>query len=134
MYIMSPGGSVTSGMAIYDTMQYISCPVHTLAMGSAMSMGSFLLAGGEPGQRRALLNAEIMLHQPRGGFQGTAADIAISAENILKIRARLNAIYAKVCKQPIEVIEKTLDRDMFMTAEEAKKFGVIDEGIQQCLF
>ena len=131
MYIMSPGGVITSGMAIYDTMQYISCPVHTTAMGAAMSMGSFLLCGGEPGQRRALPNAEIMLHQPRGGAQGTASDILIDANNIIKIRSRLNQIYSEATKQPVEVIERTLDRDTYMTAAEAKEFGVIDEVISK---
>jgi ATP-dependent Clp protease protease subunit len=126
MYINSPGGVVTSGLAIYDTMQYIKSPVSTVCMGMAASMGSFLLAGGAAGQRIALPNARIMVHQPSGGFRGQASDIERHAEDIIKTKRRLNEIYAKHTGQPIEVIEKTLDRDYFMSAEEAKAFGLVD--------
>ena len=126
MYINSPGGVVTSGLAIYDTMQYVRCPVATTCMGMAASMGSFLLMAGEPGARVALPNARIMLHQPSGGFQGKASDIERHAEDIIRTKRRLNEIYAKHTGQPIEVIEKTLDRDYFMTADEAKAFGLVD--------
>ncbi|NEX93764.1 ATP-dependent Clp endopeptidase proteolytic subunit ClpP [Caulobacter sp. 17J65-9] len=126
MYINSPGGVVTSGLAIYDTMQYIKSPVSTVCMGMAASMGSFLLAAGASGQRIALPNARIMVHQPSGGFRGQASDIERHAEDILKTKRRLNEIYAKHTGQPIEVIERTLDRDYFMSAEEAKAFGLVD--------
>jgi ATP-dependent Clp protease protease subunit len=126
MYINSPGGVVTSGLAIYDTMQYIKSPVSTVCMGMAASMGSFLLAGGASGQRIALPNARIMVHQPSGGFRGQASDIERHAEDIIKTKRRLNEIYAKHTGQPIEVIEKTLDRDYFMSADEAKAFGIVD--------
>jgi ATP-dependent Clp protease protease subunit len=126
MYINSPGGVVTSGLAIYDTMQYIKSPVSTVCMGMAASMGSFLLAGGAAGQRIALPNARIMVHQPSGGFRGQASDIERHAEDIIKTKRRLNEIYAKHTGQPIEVIEKTLDRDYFMSAEESKAFGLVD--------
>ena len=126
MYINSPGGIVTSGLAIYDTMQYIKSPVSTVCMGMAASMGSFLLAAGEKGSRIALPNARIMVHQPSGGFQGQASDIERHAEDIIKTKRRLNAIYAKHTGQPIEVIEQTLDRDYFMSSEEAKDFGIVD--------
>jgi len=126
MYINSPGGSVTAGMAIYDTMQYISSPVHTLCIGQACSMGSLLLTGGEPGKRSILPNARVMIHQPSGGAQGQATDIAIHCEEILKIKKRINEIYAKHTKKPIEIIEKALERDNFMSPEEALEFGIID--------
>ncbi len=126
MYINSPGGMVTSGFAIYDTMQYIKSPVATVCMGLAASMGSFLLAAGEKGHRIALPNARIMVHQPSGGFSGQASDIERHAEDIIKTKRRLNEIYAKHTGQPIEKIEKTLDRDYFMTADEAKDFGIVD--------
>ena len=126
MYINSPGGLVTAGLAIYDTMQYVKSPISTVCMGLAASMGSFLLAAGEKGQRVALPNARIMVHQPSGGFSGQASDIERHAEDILKMKRRLNEIYAKHTCQPVEVIEKTLDRDYFMSAEEAKTFGIVD--------
>ena len=126
MYINSPGGVVTAGMAIYDTMQYIRSPVSTVCMGMAASMGSFLLTAGEKGQRVALPNARIMVHQPSGGFRGQASDIERHAEDIIKTKRQLNELYAKHTGQPIEVIERTLDRDYFMSSEEAKAFGLID--------
>ena len=126
MYINSPGGLVTSGLAIYDTMQYVKSPVSTLCMGLAASMGSFLLAAGEKGHRIALPNARIMVHQPSGGFSGQASDIERHAQDIIKMKRRLNEIYAKHTGQPIEVIEATLDRDHFMSADEAKAFGLVD--------
>ncbi len=127
MYINSPGGVVTSGMAIYDTMQYIRPPVSTLCIGQAASMGSLLLAGGESEMRYALPNARIMLHQPSGGFQGQASDIERHAEDIIKTKRRLNEIYVKHTGRDFELIEKTLDRDYFMSAEEAREFGIVDE-------
>ena len=126
-YINSPGGVVTSGLAIYDTMQYIRPDVATICIGQAASMGSLLLAAGTEKKRFALPNARIMIHQPSGGAQGQAADIEIQAREILSLRARLNAIYAKHTGQPIEKIEKAMDRDNFMTPEDAKAFGLIDE-------
>jgi ATP-dependent Clp protease, protease subunit len=126
-YINSPGGVVTSGLSIYDTMQYIRPPVATLCIGQAASMGSLLLSAGAPGKRLALPNARIMVHQPSGGFQGQATDIEIHAREILAIRKRLNEIYAKHCNKPVEKIEEALERDRFYTAEEAKAFGLIDE-------
>ena len=126
MYINSPGGIVTSGMAIYDTMQFIRSPIATLCIGQAASMGSLLLAAGAPGMRYALPNARIMVHQPSGGFSGQASDIERHAEDIIKTKRRLNEIYVKHTGQPYETIEKTLDRDYFMTAEEAKAFGIVD--------
>ena len=126
MYINSPGGVVTSGLAIYDTMQYIRCPVSTTCMGMAASMGSFLLMAGEKGSRIALPNSRIMVHQPSGGFSGKASDIERHAEDIIKTKHRLNEIYAKHTGQPIEVVEETLDRDYFMTAEEARDWGLVD--------
>jgi ATP-dependent Clp protease protease subunit len=126
MYINSPGGVVTSGMAIYDTMQYIRSPVSTVCMGMAASMGSFLLMAGEKGSRIALPNARIMVHQPSGGFSGQASDIERHAQDIIKTKRKLNEIYAQHTGQPIEVIEATLDRDHFLTADEAKDFGLID--------
>ncbi|WP_262691562.1 ATP-dependent Clp endopeptidase proteolytic subunit ClpP [Kordiimonas aestuarii] len=125
-YINSPGGIVTSGLAMYDTMQYIRPKVATICIGQACSMGSLLLAAGEPGMRYALPNARIMIHQPSGGARGQAADIEIQAREILKLRERLNQIYVKHTGQKIEAVEKAMDRDNFMNAEEAKKFGLID--------
>src|SRR3954468_8170544 len=126
MYINSPGGIVTSGLAIYDTMQYIKSPVSTVCTGMAASMGSFLLTAGQKGHRIALPNARIMVHQPSGGFRGQASDIERHAEDIIKTKKRLNELYAKHTGQPIEAIEKALDRDNFMSAEEAKAFGLVD--------
>jgi ATP-dependent Clp protease protease subunit len=126
MYINSPGGIVTSGLAIYDTMQYIRSPVITLCLGMAASMGSFLLMAGEKGQRVALPNSRIMVHQPSGGFSGKASDIQRHAEDILKTKRRLNELYAKHTGQPIEEVEEKLDRDSFMTAEEARDWGLVD--------
>ena len=127
LYINSPGGVVTAGMAIYDTMQYIRPRVGTLCVGQACSMGSFLLAAGEPGMRVALTNARIMVHQPSGGAQGQATDIEIQAREILRTRATMNDLYAKHTGQPLEVIEHAMERDKFLSAEEAKAFGLIDE-------
>nr|WP_298722580.1 ATP-dependent Clp endopeptidase proteolytic subunit ClpP [uncultured Ferrovibrio sp.] len=126
-YINSPGGLVTSGLAIYDTMQYIRPKIATLCIGQAASMGSLLLAAGEKGMRYSLPNARVMIHQPSGGFQGQAADIEIHAKEILDLRARLNAIYAKHTGQDIATIETAMERDRFMTPEEAKTFGIVDE-------
>ncbi|AOA02718.1 MULTISPECIES: ATP-dependent Clp endopeptidase proteolytic subunit ClpP [Carnobacterium] len=127
IYINSPGGSVTAGLAIYDTMNFIKADVQTIAMGIAASMGSFLLTAGTKGKRFALPNAEIMIHQPLGGAQGQATEIEIAARHILKTRERLNKILADQTGQPIEVIEKDTDRDNFMSADEAKAYGLIDE-------
>src|SRR6187397_3176482 len=127
MYINSPGGVVTAGMAIHDTMQYIRPRVGTVCMGQAASMGAFLLAAGEPGMRVALTNARIMVHQPSGGAQGMASDIEIQAREILRMRQRLNELYAQYTGQKIEEIEKAMDRDKFLEADEAKAFGLIDE-------
>lgn len=130
MYINSPGGVVTSGLAIYDTMQYIKSPVSTLCIGQAASMGSLLLTAGAKGKRRALPNARVMIHQPSGGASGQATDIAIQAEEILKCRKRLNSLYTKHTGQKLERIEQCMERDMFMSPEEAKEFGLIDEVIE----
>ena len=127
MYINSPGGVVTAGMAIHDTMQYIRPKVSTICMGQAASMGSFLLAAGEPGMRFALPNARIMIHQPSGGAQGMASDIEIQAREILRIKGRMNDLYVKYTGQPREEVEKKMDRDTFLEADEAKSFGLIDE-------
>ena len=127
MYINSPGGVVTSGLAIYDTMQFIRPPVSTLCTGQAASMGSLLLAAGAKDMRFSLPNSRIMVHQPSGGFQGQASDIERHAKEILSIRERLNEIYSKHTGQPVQVIADALERDTFMTAEAAKKFGIIDE-------
>jgi len=126
MYINSPGGSVTAGMAMYDTMQYISCDVATMTIGQACSMGSLLLTAGAKGKRFSLPNSQIMIHQPSGGARGQAADIEIQANLILAMRKRLNQLYVKHTGQKLSVIEKAMDRDNFMTPEEAKKFGLID--------
>ncbi|WP_295882071.1 ATP-dependent Clp endopeptidase proteolytic subunit ClpP [uncultured Bartonella sp.] len=130
LYINSPGGVVTSGMAIYDTMQFIRPAVSTLCMGQAASMGSLLLTAGAKGHRFALPNARVMVHQPSGGFQGQASDIERHAQDIIKMKRRLNEIYVHHTGQDYETIERTLDRDHFMTADEAKEFGLIDEVIQ----
>ena len=127
LYINSPGGSVTAGMAIYDTMQFIKPDVRTLCVGQACSMGAFLLAGGTQGKRGALPHARVMIHQPLGGFRGQASDIQIHAQEILKIKGTLNERLAFHTGQPIETIEKDTDRDNFMSAEEAKNYGLIDE-------
>jgi ATP-dependent Clp protease, protease subunit len=127
MYINSPGGIVTSGLAIYDTMQYIRSPVSTACIGMAASMGSLLLAAGEKGMRFATPNARIMVHQPSGGFRGVASDIERHAVDMLQMKRRLNEIYVKHTGQPYEIIEKTLDRDSFMTATEAQTFGIVDK-------
>ena len=129
MYINSPGGIVTSGMAIYDTMQFIRPPVATLCIGQAASMGSLLLCAGEKGMRYALPNARILLHQPSGGFQGQASDIERHAEDIIKMKRRLNDIYVRHTGQDYETIDRTLDRDYFMSAEDARAFGLVDEVI-----
>ncbi len=127
MYINSPGGVVTAGMAIHDTMQYIRPRVGTVCIGQAASMGSFLLAAGEPGLRVALTNARIMIHQPSGGAQGMASDIQIQAKEIQRIKDRMNSLYVKYTGQPLERIESAMDRDTFLEAEEAKAFGLVDE-------
>ena len=130
LYINSPGGSVTAGMAIYDTMQYIKCDIETICIGMAASMGSFLRTGGTNGKRLALPNSEIMIHQPLGGAQGQATEIQIAADHILKTRQKLNQILAENTGQPLEVINADTERDNFMTAEEAKAYGLIDEVIK----
>ncbi|WP_139975879.1 MULTISPECIES: ATP-dependent Clp protease proteolytic subunit [Brucella/Ochrobactrum group] len=130
MYINSPGGVVTSGMAIYDTMQFIRPPVSTLCMGQAASMGSLLLTAGATGQRYALPNARIMVHQPSGGFQGQASDIERHAQDIIKMKRRLNEVYVKHTGRDYDTIERTLDRDHFMTAHEALEFGLIDKVVE----
>lgn len=127
LYINSPGGSITAGMAIYDTMQHIKPDVSTICIGLAASMGSFLLMAGAKGKRYALPNSEIMIHQPLGGTQGQASDIEIHAKRILRLREKLNRIYAERTGQSLEVIERDTDRDKFLTAEEAKEYGLIDE-------
>ena len=127
MYINSPGGVVTAGMAIHDTMQYIRPRVGTVCIGQAGSLGSFLLSAGEPGMRVALTNSRIMIHQPSGGAQGMAADIEIQAREILRMRHDLNTLYAKYTGKPLEEIEHAMDRDKFMSAEDARTFGLIDE-------
>lgn len=126
LYINSPGGSVTAGMAIYDTMNYIKCDVSTICIGIAASMGAFLLAGGTKGKRFALPNSEVMIHQPSGGAKGQATDIKIVAENILKTRTKLNQILAENTGKPLEVIEVDTERDNYMTAKEAKEYGIVD--------
>ena len=131
MYINSPGGMVTSGLAIYDTMQFVRPPVTTLCTGQAASMGSLLLAAGEKDMRFALPNARIMVHQPSGGFQGQASDIMIHAQEILNVRKRLNEIYVRHTSQPIKRIEEALERDQFFTAEGAKEFGLVDKVIEK---
>ena len=127
MYINSPGGIVSSGLAIYDTMQYIRCPITTVCIGQAASMGSLLLAAGDKDSRIALPNARVMVHQPSGGFRGAASDIERHAEEIIELKQRLNEIYVKHTGQDYDTIERTLDRDSFMTAEEARAFGIVDK-------
>ncbi len=127
LYINSPGGSVTAGMAIYDTMQYIKCDVSTICMGMAASMGAFLLSSGAPGKRFALANSEILIHQPLGGAQGQATEIKIAADHILKTREKLNKILAENTGKPIEIIERDTERDFFMSAQEAMNYGVVDK-------
>jgi ATP-dependent Clp protease protease subunit len=129
-YINSPGGVVTAGLAIYDTMQYIRSPVSTVCIGQAASMGSLLLAAGARGKRYALPNSRIMVHQPSGGAQGQATDIEIQAREILAVRARLNQIYVKHTGQDLETVERTLERDRFMSGEEAKAFGIVDQVVE----
>ncbi len=129
LYINSPGGSISAGMAIYDTMQFIKCDVSTICVGLAASMGSFLLAAGAKGKRLALPHSEIMIHQPLGGARGQASDIKIQADHILFIRNRMNGLLAEMTGQPIEIIEKDTDRDNWMTAEEAVRYGIIDKVI-----
>jgi ATP-dependent Clp protease protease subunit len=131
LYINSPGGIISSGMAIYDTLQFLRAPVNTICMGMAASMGSFLLSAGTKGKRAALPHARIMMHQPSGGTQGTASDIEIQAREILYLRSKLNELYAVHTGQTVEQIEKDMDRDRFMSSEEAKEYGIIDKVIQQ---
>ena len=131
LYVNSPGGNVSSGMAIYDTMQFIQSPVNTICMGMAASMGSFLLAAGRAGKRSALPHSRIMIHQPSGGASGTASDIEIQAKEILYLRSQLNKLYAKHTGRPIEQIERDMERDFFMSADEAKAYGLIDTVITQ---
>jgi len=131
LYINSPGGNVSSGMAIYDTMQFIQSPVNTICMGMAASMGSFLLAAGRAGKRSALPHSRIMIHQPSGGASGTASDIEIQAKEILYLRSQMNSLYSKHTGRPVEQIERDMERDFFMSAEEAKAYGLIDTVITQ---
>ncbi|ECE6961998.1 ATP-dependent Clp protease proteolytic subunit, partial [Salmonella enterica subsp. enterica] len=126
MYINSPGGVITSGLAIYDTMQFITCPVATLCMGTARSMGSFLLMAGEPGHRAALPNSSLHVHQPLGGFQGQASDIFIQAQEMAVVKQRMTRLYAQHCGRTVEEVERTLDRDHFMTAQEGLDWGLVD--------
>ncbi|MDL2310423.1 ATP-dependent Clp endopeptidase proteolytic subunit ClpP [Peptostreptococcaceae bacterium OttesenSCG-928-C18] len=131
LYINSPGGSVSAGFAIYDTMKYVKCDVSTICIGMAASMGAFLLAAGEKGKRFALPNSDVMIHQPLGGAQGQAEDIRIQAEKIIKTRSKLNDILSKNTGQPLDIIEKDTDRDNYMDAYEAKEYGLVDEVIEQ---
>lgn len=131
LYINSPGGSITAGMAIYDTMQYIKCDVSTICIGMAASMGAFLLSSGTKGKRFALPNSEIMIHQPLGGFQGQATDIKIHADRIIKIKSDLNRILSENTGKPLEVIEKDTERDNFMTAQQALEYGLVDKVISK---
>jgi len=131
IYVNSPGGQVHSGLAMYDTMQYIRCEISTVCIGMAASMGSLMLAAGAKGKRYALPNSKIMVHQPSGGFQGQASDIEIHAREVLKTRARLNEIYARHTGQDLKVIEEAMDRDNFMDPEQAKAFGIIDEVVEK---
>ena len=131
LYINSPGGSVTAGMSIYDTMQFLKAPVSTICVGQACSMGAFLLAAGEKGRRFCLPNASVMIHQPSGGFQGQASDMDIHVREILQIRHRLNSLLAKHTGQPLERLEKDTDRDNFMSGEEAKAYGLVDAVIEK---
>ena len=129
LYINSPGGSISAGMAIYDTMNYIKCDVSTICVGMAASMGAFLLSSGTPGKRFALPNAEVMIHQPLGGMQGQASDIKIHADHIIRIRAKLNKLLSEQTGKPLKVIERDTERDNFMTADEAAKYGLVDKVI-----
>ncbi|MCG8490904.1 MAG: ATP-dependent Clp protease proteolytic subunit [Sneathiellales bacterium] len=131
LYINSPGGVITSGFAMYDTMKYIKAPVHTLCMGTARSMGSFLLMAGEPGFRAALPNASIHVHQPLGGFQGQTSDVLIHAEEMLKTKRLVTSLYAEHCGKTYEEVEQVLDRDHFMTAEEARDWGLVDQVVNE---
>ena len=131
LYINSPGGSISAGMAIYDTMQYIKCDVSTICVGLAASMGSFLLAAGTKGKRLALPNSEIMIHQPLGGAKGQASDIKIQADHILFVRNRMNRLLSEMTGQPIEVIENDTDRDNWMTADDAVRYGIIDKVVEK---
>ncbi|WP_278488529.1 ATP-dependent Clp protease proteolytic subunit [Achromobacter insolitus] len=131
LYINSPGGVITSGLAMYDTMQFITAPVHTLCMGTARSMGSFLLMAGEPGERCALANASVHLHQPLGGFQGQASDVLIHAEEMRRTKDRVTRVYAQHCGRSYEEVERKLDRDCYMSAEEALEWGLIDRVIKR---
>lgn len=131
LYINSPGGSVTAGLGVYDTMQYVKPPITTICLGQAASMGAFLLTAGTKGKRFALPNARVMIHQPMGGFSGQATEIDIHAREILKIRERLNEIMAKHCNQPLDRIASDTERDYFMSAEEAKEYGLVDEVISR---
>lgn len=131
LYINSPGGSVTAGMSIYDTMQYIKCDVSTICMGMAASMGAFLLAAGTKGKRYSLPNSDIMIHQPSGGAQGQATDVMIHADHIIRTKKKLNEILSNNTGQPLEVVEKDTERDNFMTSEEAKEYGLIDKVIDK---
>lgn len=131
LYINSYGGVITSGLAMYDTMRFIKAPVHTLCMGTARSMGSFLLMAGEPGQRAALPNASLHVHQPLGGFQGQASDILIHAEEMQQTKRRITTLYAQHCRRSYEDVERTLDRDHFMTAEQALEWGLIDKIVRE---
>ncbi|KAL3344075.1 hypothetical protein AABB24_023489 [Solanum stoloniferum] len=131
MYLNSPGGAVTAGLAIYYTMQYIRSPVNTICLGQAASMGSLLLAAGAKGERRSLPNATIMIHQPSGGYSGQAKNMTIHTKQIVRVWDALNQLYSKHTGQPVEIIQKNMDRDYFMTAQKAKKFGIIDEVIDQ---
>jgi ATP-dependent Clp protease protease subunit len=129
VYINSPGGSVSAGMAIYDTMQVLTAPIRTICMGMAASMGAFLLAAGTPGKRSALPHSRVMIHQPSGGTQGTAADIEIQAREILYLRSKMNELFAKHTGRPVEQIERDVDRDRFMSSDEARSYGIIDHVI-----
>ena len=131
LYINSPGGSVTAGMAIYDTMQFLSCPVSTYCMGLAASMGSMLLTAGAKGKRFALPNAEIMIHQPSGGFGGTASDIAITVENIKKTKARLNKLYLRHTGKSLDQLERDMERDKWLSSQEAMEYGLIDNVLER---
>ncbi|CAB3688138.1 MULTISPECIES: ATP-dependent Clp protease proteolytic subunit [Achromobacter] len=131
LYINSPGGVITSGLAMYDTMQFITAPVHTLCMGTARSMGSFLLMAGEPGERCALANASVHVHQPLGGFQGQASDVLIHAEEMRRTKDRVTRVYAQHCGRSYEDVERTLDRDCYMSAEEALEWGLIDRVLKR---
>ena len=131
LYINSPGGSISAGMAIYDTMQYIKCDVYTICVGLAASMGSFLLAAGTKGKRLALPNSEIMIHQPLGGAKGQASDIKIQADHILYVRNRMNRMLSEMTGQPIEVIERDTDRDNWMTADDAVRYGIVDKVVEK---